>query len=238
MHVSSDEYFGSVVFCSCSTRPLEVFCKIPVSQVACGSQHSVALTKSKLKSGEIKCRLQYYREHCSSQGSGDVPTDGQVYTWGLDSRGQLGLGNRRCSTSSPRHLQFLSAIPLVQIAAGGEQSFALSVSGGVFGWGRNDCGQLGLGDETGTVKTIHVSCGKDHSAILTKDGVVFTFGSGQYGQLGHNSMRKELRPRLVAELWGAKVTKIACGRYSTPTSFYTAVCPVCLIILNGLIKVF
>ena len=51
--------------------------------------------------------------------------------------------------------------------------------------------------------------------LLPQDGVVFTFGSGQYGQLGHNSFSDELRPRLVAELWGAKVIKIACGRYST-----------------------
>lgn len=49
--------------------------------------------------------------------------------------------------------------------------------------------------------------------IFFQDGVVFTFGSGKYGQLGHNSFQNELRPRLVAELWGAKVTKTACGRY-------------------------
>ncbi|XP_041794818.1 probable E3 ubiquitin-protein ligase HERC4 isoform X2 [Chelmon rostratus] len=178
-------------------RPLEALSNIPVSHVACGSQHSVALTK-----------------------------DGQVYTWGQDSRGQLGLGRRKLGASSPQHLRSLSAIPLVQIAAGGEQSFATSVSGGVFGWGRNDCGQLGLGDRTdrhtptsvrclNMKKTVHISCGKDHTAILTKTGEVFTFGSGQYGQLGHNSFSDELRPRLVAELWGAKVTKIACGRHHT-----------------------
>ncbi|XP_071362163.1 probable E3 ubiquitin-protein ligase HERC3 [Trachinotus anak] len=194
---------GGRVFCVDTThtpftpRPLEALCNIPVSQVACGSQHSVALTK-----------------------------DGQVYSWGQDSRGQLGLGKRKPSANSPQHLRSLSEIPVVQIAAGGEQSFALSVSGGVIGWGRNDCGQLGLGDTTdrhtptpvqclNRKKTIHISCGKDHTAILTKDGAVFTFGSGQYGQLGHNSFRDELRPRLVAELLGAKVTKIACGRNHT-----------------------
>ncbi|CAK6973245.1 probable E3 ubiquitin-protein ligase HERC3 [Scomber scombrus] len=178
-------------------RPLEVLCNIPVSQVACGSQHSVALTK-----------------------------DGQVYTWGQDSRGQLGLGRRKLGANSPQHLRSLSSIPLVQIATGGEQSFALSVSGGVFSWGRNDCGQLGLGDTTDRhtpnpvhsldmKKTIHISCGKDHTAILTKDGEVFTFGCGQYGQLGHNSFSDELCPRLVAEPQGSKVIKIACGRHHT-----------------------
>ncbi|XP_075962649.1 putative E3 ubiquitin-protein ligase HERC4 isoform X1 [Anarhichas minor] len=178
-------------------KPLEALCNIPVSQVACGSQHSVALTKG-----------------------------GQVYTWGRDSRGQLGLGRSEPGADSPQHIRSLSALPLVQVAAGGEQSFALSVSGAVFGWGGNDCGQLGLGDTTdrptptpvrylNTKKTIYISCGKDHTATLTKNGAVFTFGSGQYGQLGHNSFGDELRPRLVAELWGAKVTKIACGRHHT-----------------------
>ncbi|XP_029290721.1 probable E3 ubiquitin-protein ligase HERC3 isoform X2 [Cottoperca gobio] len=178
-------------------RPLKALCSIAVSQVACGSQHSVALT-----------------------------TDGQVYTWGQGSRGQLGLGKCKPDTNSPQNLRSLSAIPLVQVAAGGEQSFALSVSGAVFGWGRNECGQLGLGDTTdrrtptpvhylNMKKTVHVSCGKDHTAVLTKDGAVFTFGSGKYGQLGHNSFSDELRPRLVAELWGTKVIKTACGRHHT-----------------------
>ncbi|XP_070764277.1 probable E3 ubiquitin-protein ligase HERC3 [Enoplosus armatus] len=178
-------------------RALDALSNKPVSQVACGSQHSVALTQ-----------------------------DGQVYAWGQDSRGQLGLGKRKLGASSPQHLRSLSAIPLVQIAAGGEQSFALSVSGGVFGWGRNDRGQLGLGDTTdrhtptpvrclNTKKSVRISCGEEHTAILTKTGAVFTFGSGQYGQLGHNSFSDEVRPRLVAELWGAKVIQIACGRHHT-----------------------
>ncbi|XP_037538558.1 probable E3 ubiquitin-protein ligase HERC4 [Nematolebias whitei] len=191
------------VFCVNTTqtpympRTLEVFTNIPVAQVSCGSQHTVALTK-----------------------------DGQVYTWGRDSRGQLGLGRRKSGAESPQHLWSLSSIPVVRISARWEQSFALSVSGGVFGWGRNDRGQLGLGDikdrytpacvpSLNLKKACDVSCGRDHTAVLTKHGAVFTFGSGQFGQLGHNSFQDELRPRLVAELWGSKVMKIACGRNHT-----------------------
>ncbi|KAM4572310.1 putative E3 ubiquitin-protein ligase HERC4 [Odontesthes bonariensis] len=191
------------VFCVDSTqrpytpRTHRALCDIPVTQVVCGSQHTVALTKG-----------------------------GQVYTWGNDSRGQLGLGKRENGADSPQHLRSLSAIPVVRIAAGGEQSFALSASGGVFGWGRNDRGQLGLGDTTdrhtpaavhymNTKKAVYISCGKEHTAILTKDGAVFTCGAGGYGQLGHKSFEDELCPRLVEEPWGAKATKIACGRYHT-----------------------
>ncbi|XP_060933111.1 probable E3 ubiquitin-protein ligase HERC4 isoform X2 [Limanda limanda] len=181
-------------------RPVKELCNIPVCQVACGSQHSVALTN-----------------------------DGRVFTWGQDSRGQLGLGQGKPFAISPQQLRPLSSIPLVHVAAGGEQSFALSVSGGVFGWGRNDRGQLGLGDTTdrrtpAPVKglnmkgTVHISCGKDHTAALTKDGSVFTFGSGEFGHLGHNSFSDQLRPRLVAELLGAKVTEIACGLNHTLVS--------------------
>ncbi|XP_031608731.2 probable E3 ubiquitin-protein ligase HERC3 [Oreochromis aureus] len=194
---------SGIVFCVDQARPPfspstpEALRNKQVSQVTCGSQHTVVLTK-----------------------------DGQLYTWGQDSRGQLGLGTNEPYVNSPQHVRSLSAIPVVQVAAGGEQSFALSVSGGVFSWGRNDCGQLGLGDtqdrHTPTLvhylnmkKTVSISCGKDHTAALTKDGAVFTFGSGQYGQLGHNSLQNEQRPRLVAELWGAKVTKVACGSYHT-----------------------
>ncbi|XP_047451530.1 probable E3 ubiquitin-protein ligase HERC3 [Mugil cephalus] len=194
---------GGKLFCVDATQTPFIpstpkgFGNILVSQVACGSKHTVVLTKG-----------------------------GQVFTWGQDSRGQLGLGGRKAGAGSPQQVQTLSAIPVVHVAAGGEHSFALSVSGGVFGWGGNHCGQLGLGDTTdrhtptpvhylNMKKTVHISCGKDHTAALTKDGGVFTFGYGQHGQLGHNSLQNELRPRVVAELWGAKVIQVACGSHHT-----------------------
>ncbi|CAL9697113.1 unnamed protein product [Knipowitschia caucasica] len=178
-------------------RPLKCFSGLQVFQVSCGSKHSIALTK-----------------------------DGQVFTWGQNCRGQLGLGPDVPSATSVVQVQSLSDLPLVQVAAGADHSFSLSLSGALFGWGSNSCGQLGLGDTTdrhsptivhylNSKKSCYVSCGLSHTAVLTKDGAVFTFGSGRHGQLGHNSIRDELRPRLVAELWGTKVTQVACGRQHT-----------------------
>uniref|UniRef100_W5MS74 HECT and RLD domain containing E3 ubiquitin protein ligase 56.4 n=1 Tax=Lepisosteus oculatus TaxID=7918 RepID=W5MS74_LEPOC len=161
-----------------------------IIQVACGNYHSLVLTK-----------------------------EGEVFYWREPQVEQCG---------SPKLLETLLGIPVAQIAAGGDHSFALSLSGTVFGWGRNSAGQLGLGDtqdrdiptpvrSLAFKGTVFISCGEEHTAILTKGGLVFTFGSGSYGQLGHNSLRNELRPRLVAELWGKKVSQIACGRYHTLT---------------------
>lgn len=50
---------------------------------------------------------------------------------------------------SPHPLKSLAGIPLAQITAGGDHSFALSLSGAVFGWGKNRAGQLGLNDKQG-----------------------------------------------------------------------------------------
>ncbi|XP_057187900.1 probable E3 ubiquitin-protein ligase HERC4 [Triplophysa rosa] len=178
-------------------RPLIGLDNRHVIQVACGDQHSMALTQ-----------------------------EGRVFVWGENSHGQLGLGEGGSGSQTPQHVQCLDGVPLAQISAGGDHSFVLSLSGVVFGWGKNSSGQLGLGDTTDrhvpTVvrslngkKTQFISCGGEHTATLSKGGVVFTFGSGVFGQLGHNSFKDEHLPRVVAELWGSKVSQVTCGRHHT-----------------------
>ncbi|XP_067901927.1 probable E3 ubiquitin-protein ligase HERC3 isoform X2 [Heterodontus francisci] len=168
-----------------------------IIQVACGNNHSLALSK-----------------------------DGQIFAWGQNTNGQLGLDSKDASQCNPQCVMSLIGMPVVQITAGGEHSFALSLSGAVFGWGRNNHGQLGLKDTEDRhkpiyvkllecKKTIHISCGEEHTAVLTKDGLVFTFGAGSYGQLGHNSTKDEMKPHLVGYLFGSKVSQIACGSYHT-----------------------
>ncbi|NXQ42417.1 HERC5 ligase, partial [Catharus fuscescens] len=149
---------------------------------------------------------------------------GELFTWGRNTHGQLGVGSQTTLTHKPQLVERLKGIPLAQIAAGGAHSTTVSLSGAVYSWGKNSFGQLGLGDTkdrdcptyVGALehwKTVFISCGADHTAVLSKEGLVCTFGAGESGQLGHNSTRNELLPRVVAELWGARVTHIACGRW-------------------------
>uniref|UniRef100_A0AAY5EDU8 HECT domain-containing protein n=1 Tax=Electrophorus electricus TaxID=8005 RepID=A0AAY5EDU8_ELEEL len=163
-------------------RLIKKLCEHRISQVMCGNQHCIALSK-----------------------------DGQLFTWGQNSSGQLGLGKGEPSSVSPQPLKSLCGIPLAQISAGGDHSFALSLSGAVFGWGRNSAGQLGLNDELDRAvpchikflrsqKVVYISCGDEHTAALTKDGGLFTFGNGSRGQLGHDSTKNEPLPRRVLEL--------------------------------------
>ncbi|XP_067408715.1 probable E3 ubiquitin-protein ligase HERC4 isoform X4 [Emydura macquarii macquarii] len=178
-------------------RNIKSLSDIQITQVACGYCHSLALSK----------------------GS-------EVYSWGQNKYGQLGIGYEFKKQTSPYLIKSLLGIPFAQIAAGGAHSFVLTLSGAIFGWGRNKFGQLGLNDENDryvpnllkslrSQKIIHICCGEDHTAALTKEGGVFTFGAGGYGQLGHNSTSHEINPRKVFELMGSIVTQIACGRQHT-----------------------
>ncbi|KAM3666178.1 probable E3 ubiquitin-protein ligase HERC4 isoform X1 [Ammospiza nelsoni] len=178
-------------------RNIKSLSEIQIVQVACGYYHSLALSK----------------------GS-------EVFSWGQNKYGQLGLGYEYKKQTSPQMIKSLLGIPFAQIAAGGAHSFVLTLSGAIFGWGRNKFGQLGVNDDTDryvptllkslrSQKVVHICCGEDHTAALTKEGGVFTFGAGGYGQLGHNSTSHEINPRKVFELMGSVVTQITCGRQHT-----------------------
>ncbi|CAJ1065607.1 hypothetical protein L3Q82_018869%2C partial [Xyrichtys novacula] len=171
---------------------------VPVIQVACGNVHCLALTEG-----------------------------GDVFTWGRNSHGQLGLGKNILLQHNPVLITALTGAPVTQISVGATHSFFLTLPGLVYCCGANKSGQLGLNrlDEKGRFNICvvpalrpldisFISCGEAHTAVLTKEGNVFTFGEGRHGQLGHNSTEIEKAPRLVDGVDGP-AAQIACGRYHT-----------------------
>ncbi|KAI8473148.1 MAG: regulator of chromosome condensation 1/beta-lactamase-inhibitor protein II [Monoraphidium minutum] len=91
---------------------------IPVADVAAGGWHSLALTSG-----------------------------GEVYVWGRGEYGRLGVGDRTGSSKlRPHPVRGLEAFTIVQVAAGGTHSMALTSTGRTFIWGRASYGRLGLGD--------------------------------------------------------------------------------------------
>ncbi|XP_049804341.1 probable E3 ubiquitin-protein ligase HERC4 isoform X1 [Schistocerca nitens] len=155
-----------------------------------------------------------------------LTNNGELYAWGCNEYGQLGLGSSVSKETRPCLVRSLMGIPIAIIACGGNHSFAVSKSGAVYGWGKNVFGQLGLNDDINklyptqlktlrSAKVKYIACGEDFSVFLTKDGGVFTCGSGTYGQLGHGSTCNEILPRKVMELMGSTVTQVTCGRRHT-----------------------
>ena len=74
-----------------------------------------------------------------------VLAEGLVLSFGCGRDGQLGHGDAE-SVWTPKVVTALERTRVVQVAAGGGHSMALTDSGVVFGWGHGEDGQLGIGD--------------------------------------------------------------------------------------------
>lgn len=126
----------------------------------------------------------------------------QVYAWGNNAFGQLGLGDKR-TRRSPALVSGLWALPVAQLAAGAAHSAALTSAGFLFTWGANSRGQLGLppvaevaaqhqvrghwDKSQDTRKWVNpvaqLAAGAAHSAALTSAGLLFTWRTNSQGQL-------------------------------------------------------
>eukprot|EP00933_Yihiella_yeosuensis_P012898 TRINITY_DN12227_c0_g1_i2.p1 TRINITY_DN12227_c0_g1~~TRINITY_DN12227_c0_g1_i2.p1 ORF type:complete len:431 (-),score=77.03 TRINITY_DN12227_c0_g1_i2:270-1562(-) len=150
---------------------------LKVKQVACGNQHTLVLTE-----------------------------DGLLFATGKGDFGRLGRGD----TSDELEFQEIDyfqqtddsiLVPgeqaeICKIGAGSNFSAALSKQGELWVWGRNDYGQLGLGEEAmGDMysaerfprlvrslaadghKIVDFCCGEHHLLVLTSEGALFEWGN-------------------------------------------------------------
>lgn len=69
--------------------------------------------------------------------------DGEVYGWGQNSFGQLGIKQQSSQQREPVLVSALLGTPVVLIVTGGYHSAALSQAGFLATWGSNKYGQLG-----------------------------------------------------------------------------------------------
>ncbi len=65
----------------------------------------------------------------------------QVYAWGRNMQGQLGVGDR-LERRTPVAVEGLWGLPILQLAAGDAHSLAITASGSLFAWGDNHFGQV------------------------------------------------------------------------------------------------
>jgi hypothetical protein len=122
-------------------------------------------------------------------------TDGSLYGTGNNNNGQLGLGNNTTRYTLMQITELDGKTPL-SISAGNRYTMVLMTDGSLYGTGRNDTGQLGLGNNdnvnvltqiTGLVGTpSYVSSGGSHTIIIINSSIYGT-GSNSSGQLGLNN---------------------------------------------------
>lgn len=121
-----------------------------------------------------------------------LTADGNVYSWGSDDTGQLGLA-RTLNRLAGRLVDLPAGAVVKAMAAGRGHSLALTSDGSVYSWGQNNYGQLGDGTTTLRStpakvnlrgKAIAVAAGTAHSLALLEDGTVWAWGIDENGELG------------------------------------------------------
>jgi len=121
-----------------------------------------------------------------------VSSEGTVYTWGSNTKGQLG---RETTEEKEQILPTKVSIPtpIIDISTGRAFSFAVGKDGSVYSWGSGQHGVLGHGDTKrqktpkkveGVTSVQHVDCGVFHAALITEKGQVFVVGSKNDGRIG------------------------------------------------------
>ena len=107
----------------------------------------------------------------------------ELYGWGNNSFGQLGLGER---TKEPYKLPRIYSFQIViqSVSCGEYHSLCLSSSGFVYTMGSNSDGRLGIDDLSVSFsyspclikslsKVSKIACGSNHSLAITENGEVY-----------------------------------------------------------------
>ena len=133
-----------------------------------------------------------------------IGSDGNTYGWGSNDYGQLGDGTLQ-DHYTPQLIAFPQSVHIIQVSAGMRNSLALDDQGHIWAWGRNDSGQLGLGDRTrrttptmldasGGIHYEQVCTREQHSMALDSDGNAWAWGAGLYGRLGIGNTTNSYSP--------------------------------------------
>ncbi|XP_029168904.1 RCC1 and BTB domain-containing protein 1-like [Nylanderia fulva] len=163
-----------------------VFKKVCIVDIACGSYHSLALT-----------------------------SDSQVYAWGDNSYGQVGIHMPHYSyrieydqipnkVDVPNLISGLKEKNVVSIACGSKFNMVVTDEGKLYGWGDNRNGQIDYKSVMNGSKLykcyvhsieinvndkviVKVACGFEHTLVLTDEGKVYAWGNNDKGQIGVNN---------------------------------------------------
>lgn len=140
---------------------------------------------------------------CGDKHTLILTDDGEVLACGIGEQGRLGTG-RVDIAWRPETVEVLLEETVVDLATGGDSSYALTDKNEVFVWGNNGRGQLGLSDTFVDINSVQpvplkadleelegraikkVTASGQRAALLTEDGKVYIWG------YGHASVPTEL----------------------------------------------
>uniref|UniRef100_A0A3Q3MWQ8 Regulator of chromosome condensation (RCC1) and BTB (POZ) domain containing protein 1 n=1 Tax=Mastacembelus armatus TaxID=205130 RepID=A0A3Q3MWQ8_9TELE len=182
-----------------------------VKEVACGSHHSMVLTQDgdvfawgynncgQIGSGST-ANQPYPRKvtgllqgkiavgiTCGQTSSLALVNNGEVYGWGYNGNGHLGIGNNG-NQLMPCRLSAFQGLCIQQIVSGYGHCLALTDEGLLYAWGANTYGQLGTGNKSNHLSPVQIMADKERtvevaachstntSAAKTQSGQVYMWG--------------------------------------------------------------
>ena len=147
-----------------------------------------------------------------------LDTENNLYNWGSNSKGQLGLGHTK-DVSRINMLEFTNNDPIVHIKAKGHNTLAITESGAAYYWPV----EKSAGEIITRPLQLHIpskvqikqgSCGHNFTILLSKSGLVYSFGKdNSAGQLGFGDTYSRQTPTLINSIKndGEKITQAFCG---------------------------
>eukprot|EP00960_Hanusia_phi_P031772 749481-Hanusia_phi.AAC.6 len=201
---------------------------VKITKVACGGYHCLALTEEKrvyawgdgkwgnagvsnstdvLEPQELNtlAASSIISVHAGGCHSAALSQFGDLFMWGKNSNGQLGIGNTSGAEDSPTKILNLDGIvvDVVSVSCGAAHTAAVSQYGDLITWGNGRNGQLGL--KAGLSKDIEgpvqlppicndpiarVVCGQEVTVAVSEKGELYMAGYESTIGLGGNSSRR------------------------------------------------
>ncbi|XP_029431127.1 RCC1 domain-containing protein 1 isoform X2 [Rhinatrema bivittatum] len=173
-------------------RTVEALHGMPMGDVAAGGWHSVSVSEA-----------------------------GDIYVWGWNESGQLGLPCKTLSKVTKR----TTAVLQEGMGAGRNSVEKISHEGEATKACENDFRAEfisvqafpALLDLPEGAEAAKAGCGSRHTAVVTRHGSLYTWGWGKYGQLGHRDTASSDYPKLVEYFSQQQlyVQDVVCGSWST-----------------------
>lgn len=157
-----------------------------------------------------------------------IAESGELFCWGANDRNQITVGVRG-DIEQPTKIEFTGGPEAWRsVSAGFQSTCAIADDGRLFCWGRNDFGQLGIGNtmDVGTPvpvaseltdwKFVALGGGQrfgQHACGVSESAGLLCWGSNTYGQLGDPVVTQSVVPLEIAGL--GNVTALGLAAYSS-----------------------